>query len=113
MTRTLLAIGAAAIALTAVPAGAREYSSVIKCSGYRDGQCVAWNRLTKEQARDINVGFVFPKNYTYTQFSTIPQTVVTANNLVPDARYVSADGYIYVVDPHTYAVTKVITVPGS
>jgi hypothetical protein len=113
MTRTLLAIGAAAVALTAIPAGAREYSSVIKCSGYRNGQCVAWNRLTKEQARDINVGFVFPKNYTYSEFSTIPQTVVTQYQLNPDARYVTTDGYIYVVDPNTYAVTKVITVPGS
>jgi len=113
MTRTLLALGAAAVALTAVPAGARQYSTVIKCSGYRNGQCVAWNRLTKEQARDIGVGFVFPKDYTYTQFNTIPQTVVTQYSLSPDARYVSTDGYIYVVDPNSYAVTKVITVPGS
>jgi hypothetical protein len=113
MIKTFLAIGAAAVALSAVPADARQYSTVIKCSGYRNGQCVAWNRLTKEQAADIGVGFVFPKDYTYTQFSTLPRTLVTSNNLVPDARYVSMDGYVYVVDPKTYAVTKVIEVPGS
>ena len=113
MSRTLMALALAAVAAAAVPAGAREYSTVIKCSGYRDGQCVAWNRLTKEQAKNIGVGFVFPKGYTYTEFSTLPQTIVTANALTPDARYVSTDGYIYVVDPNTYAVTKVITVPGS
>ena len=112
MTRTILAIGAAAVALSATPAVAREYSTVIKCSGYRNGQCVAWNRLTKEQARDISVGFVFPKDYTYTQFTTLPQTVVTQYQLNPNERYVSANGYIYVIDPNTYAVTKVITVPG-
>ena len=108
-----LAVLAFVMLAAAVPAGAREYSTVIKCSGYRDGQCVAWNRLTKEQAKNIGVGFVFPKGYTYTEFSTLPQTIVTANALTPDARYVSTDGYIYVVDPNTYAVTKVITVPGS
>ena len=113
MSRTLMALAVAAVAVTAVPAGARQYSTVIKCSGYRDGQCVAWNRLTKEQARDIGVGFVFPRGYTYTEFSSLPQTIVTANSLTPDARYVSTDGYIYVVDPNSYAVTKVITVPGS
>ena len=111
MTRTLLTIAAATAALSALPAGARQYSSVIKCSGWRGSECVAWNRLTKEQAAQIKTGFVFPKNYTYTQFSTIPQTVVTQYSLDPKADYVTADGYIWVVDPNTYAVTKVITVP--
>jgi hypothetical protein len=111
MIRTALVLGAAA-ALTAMPAGARQYSNVIKCSGWRNGQCVAWNRLTRDQARDIRVGFVFPKDYSYSQFNTIPQTVVSQYHLSPDARYVSTDGYVYVVDPNSYAVTKVITVPG-
>ena len=111
MLRTFTALAIATVALAATPAAAREYSTVIRCSGYRDGQCVAWNRLTKEQARDIGVGFVFPKDYTYTQFGTLPQTVVTQYSLNPNARYVSTDGYIYVVDPNSYAVTKVITTP--
>jgi hypothetical protein len=113
MIRALLALGAATAALTAVPAAARQYSNTIKCSGYRDGQCVAWNRLTREQARDINVGFVFPNNYSYTAFNTLPQPVVTQYHLSPDERYVSTNGYIYVVDPSNYTVTRVITVPGG
>lgn len=113
MTKAFLALGAAAVALTAVPATARQYSSVIACSGWRNGQCVAWNRLTKEQAAKITVGTVFGPNYTYySPFSSIPQTVVTQYHLSPTYRYVTADGYTYVVDPHTYAVTQVIA-PGG
>ena len=113
MKRVLLAVGAAAAALGVMPASAREYSTVIKCSGWRGSECVAWNRLTMEQARNIGVGFVFPQNYTYTQVSALPQTVVTQYKLTPDERYVMSNGYVYVVDPHSYAVTKVIQVPGS
>lgn len=116
MSKTLLAAtGAAVLAagLVAAPADARRYSNIIQCSGWRNGQCVAWNRLTVHQAKRIQVGYVFPKNYTYTDFSSIPQTVVTQYSLSPDAHYVSSNGYIWVVDPNTNAVTKVITVPAG
>lgn len=33
---------------------------------------------------------------------------VTKSAVPAGARYVTADGYTYVVDPHTYAVTQVI-----
>jgi len=109
MTKALLALGAAAAALTAVPASARHNSNTIACSGWRNGVCVAWNRLTTKQAREVAVGTVFGPNYTYySPFSAIPQTVVTQYHLVPGDRYVTADGYVYVVDPNTYAVTRVI-----
>jgi hypothetical protein len=62
-----------------------------------------------KQARQIQVGYVFGPNYTYySPFSDLPQPMVTQYSLSPDYRYVTADGYIYVVDPKTYAVTKVI-----
>ena len=113
MTKAFLALGAAAVALSALPANARQYSSVIACSGWRNGQCVAWNRLTKEQAAKVTVGTVFgPKYSYYVPFSSIPQTVVTQYHLSPTYRYVAADGYTYVVDPHTYAVTRVIAPAG-
>ena len=109
MTKALLALGAAAVAMTAMPATARQYSNTIACSGWRNGVCVAWNRLTMQQARQVAVGTVFGPNYTYyAPFSTIPKTVVTQYHLAPGMRYVTADGYVYVVDPHTYAVTRVI-----
>ena len=109
MMKTILALGVAAVALTAMPAVGRQYSSTIACSGWRNGQCVAWNRLTKEQESKVVVGTVFGPNYTYyAPYSSIPQTVVTQYHLGPNYRYVTADGYVYVVDPHTYAVTQVI-----
>ena len=109
MFKPFLLITGAAVALTGVAANARQYSNVIQCSGYRNGQCVAWNRLTKEQAAKITVGTVFGPNYTYySEFSTLPQTVVTQYHLAPTNRYVMSNGYIYVVDPTTYAVTQVI-----
>jgi hypothetical protein len=109
MTKALLALGAAAVALTALPADARHYSNTIACSGWRDGQCVAWNRLTRKQAAQVAVGTVFGPNYSYySPFSSIPQTVVTEYHLNPDSKYVTADGYVYVVDPNSYAVTQVI-----
>ena len=116
MTKTILALSGAAIAaagLMTAPAEARHYSNVIQCSGWRNGQCTSWNRLTVHQAKRIQVGYVFPKNYTYTDFGAIPHTVVTQYSLSPDAHYVSSNGYIWVVDPNTNAVTRVITVPGG
>jgi hypothetical protein len=109
MRKILFALSGAAVALTAMPTDARHYSNTIACSGWRDGQCVAWNRLTVKQARGIQVGYVFGPNYSYySDFSTLPQTVVTQYHLSPDNRYVSTNGYVFVVDPHTYAVTQVI-----
>ena len=113
MIKAFLALGAAAVAISALPAEARHYSNTIACSGWRNGQCVAWNRLTRKQAAEVAVGTVFGPNYTYyAPFSTIPQTVVTQYHLEPSYKYVTADGYTYVVDPHTYAVTRVIA-PGG
>lgn len=113
MTKTLLAIGAATVMLTASPAPARHYSNVIACSGWRHGQCVAWNRLTRGQAKRIQVGYVFGPNYSYyADVNSLPQQVVTEYHLSPDYRYVDSNGYIFVVDPTTYAVTRVITTTG-
>jgi hypothetical protein len=113
MTKAFLALGAAAVAISALPAEARHYSNTIACSGWRNGQCVAWNRLTRKQAAEVAVGTVFGPNYSYyAPFNTIPQTVVTQYHLEPSYKYVTADGYTYVVDPHTYAVTQVIA-PGG
>ena len=109
MFKPLLALTGGAIALTGATVDAREYSNVIQCSGWRNGQCVAWNRLTKEQASKITVGTVFGPNYSYySEFSALPQTIVTQYHLAPTNRYVMSNGYIYIVDPSTYAVTQVI-----
>jgi hypothetical protein len=54
------------------------------------------------------VGYVFGPNYTYTTLGDIPQPVVTYYKLGSTDRYVYNDGYLYIVDPNTGAVTKVI-----
>ena len=54
------------------------------------------------------VGYVYGPNYTYTALTDIPQPVVTYYKLGSNMRYVYDDGYLYEVDPTTYAITKVI-----
>lgn len=112
MLKGILLIGGVGLVLSGTAVEARHYSNTIACSGWRNGECVAWNRLTRKQAAKIKVGYVFGPHYTYySEYSSLPQAVVTEYHLSPDYRYVSANGYVYVVDPHTYAVTRVITVP--
>ena len=104
-----IALGGCATTPVAAPAGTREYSNVIACSGYRNGVCTSWNRLTADQAAKVTVGTVFGPDYAYyVPYSSIPQAIVTQYHLDPKYRYVTADGYTYVVDPTTYAVTQVI-----
>lgn len=109
MNKILFALAGAALVVPAASATARHYSNSIACSGWRGNECVAWNRLTRAQAANVRVGTVFGPHYTYyTGVNSLPKTVVTQYKLTPQDRYVSADGYVYVVDPHTFAVTKVI-----
>jgi len=114
MSKALLALAGAAVALSVAPANARTYSNTIACSGWRNGICTSWNRLTVKQAKEVKVGTMFGASYPYySDFNTIPQAVVTQYNLKPDARYVTTNGYVYVVDPSTYAVTQVIQTPAG
>jgi hypothetical protein len=100
MMRTLFALAAASVVLAAVPAQARTYSNVVQCVKVVDGRCNKWDRLTDEQAAKAQwkTGYVFGPTYSYTALSAIPQNFVTEFGL----------GYLYVVDPKTYAVTKII-----
>jgi hypothetical protein len=113
MRNLLLALGAAAFALTAAPADARHYSNVMKCAKYRHGRCVQWNRLTRGQARraGYDVGYNFGPNFSYVDIDTLPQPVVTRYHLGPNFRYVNENGVIYVVSPDTYRVVRVIRIP--
>ena len=111
MTKTFLAIGAAAVALSAVPAGARNYSDVTKCAKWRNDRCVQWNVLTRGQARrdaEYRVGYNFGPSYSYVETGSLPNPIVTRYHLGPNFRYVDDNGYVYVVNPHTYRVVRVI-----
>jgi hypothetical protein len=110
MTKLLLAAGVVAVALTATPSEARRhYSNVVQCTKWRHGVCVQSRRLTRHQARRAyRLGHVFGANYGYTAYSALPRTYVTRYHLVPRYRYVYQNGYIYVVDPTTYAITRIL-----
>jgi hypothetical protein len=87
MPKTLLAIAASAVALAATPAVARHHVTV-----YR-------------------VGYAFGPSYSYTDYSALPQPVVTRYHLRDSYRYVDENGYVYVVNPKSYRVVRVIRVP--
>jgi hypothetical protein len=108
MRKTIFALTGAALALTTAPAAAQPtVAKGVTCTKYVNGNCVQTHKVK------YKVGYVFGPSYTYTPISDIPQTVVTQYSLGDKYRYVYGDGYVYVVDPTTYAVTRVIAVPGS
>ena len=111
--KLLLALGAAAVAFTAVPAEAKHYTNITKCTRYHNGRCVAWKRLTRAQARraGYRVGYNFGPSFSYVDIGTLPQPIVTRYHLRPTFRYVNQDGFVYVVNPNTYRVVRVIPVP--
>ena len=110
MTKTLLALGAAAAAFTAAPAEAKQYTNITKCTKYRHGRCIQWKRLTRREARraGYRVGYRFGPRYAYTEYNALPQPIVTQYHLRPGYRYVYRDNYVYVVNPRTYAVERII-----
>ena len=114
MTKALLALGVAAVALSATPADARRhYSNVVQCTRWHHHHCVHWQRLTRGAAmrHGYRVGYNFGPNYSYVDVGALPQPVVTRYHLGSRFRYVNRNGYVYVVNPNSYRVVRVITVP--
>jgi hypothetical protein len=114
MMKTFLALGVAAVALTAAPSEARRhYTNAMKCQKYRHGQCVRWKQMTVREARraGYNVGYNFGPDYGYTEYSALPQPMIQRYSLHDNFRYVNRDGRVYVVNPNTYRVVRVITWP--
>jgi hypothetical protein len=105
MRKILFALSGAAVALTAIPADAKVKTYV--CTKWKDGVCVSTHRVKGTPAA-YKVGYVFGPNYSYTTYSTLPGPVTSYYHLDSNGRYVYTDGYVYVVDPATYAVTRVI-----
>jgi hypothetical protein len=107
MKKALLAFSAAAVALTiAAPAEARR-TGPMTCAQWHHHHCMAW----RPRAGAWNVGYVFGPNYGYSAYNTIPRVYAHRYNLDPNYRYVHRGNRLYVVDPGSYAVTRVITVP--
>ena len=109
MTKIFLALGVAAVALTSAPADARHRHQTRECAKWRHGHCVRWvsHRYMNRHMR-WRTGYVFGPRYTYTSYRALPRTYVSRYDLSPDYRYVYTDNYIYVVNPRTYAVERII-----
>jgi hypothetical protein len=105
MKTMLLALMGAAVVMTTAPADAKKPKAYV-CTQWKDGVCVSTHRVRGTPA--LAVGHVFGPTYTYTPVTALPQPVVSYYNLGPSYRYVYSDGYVYVVDPATYAITRVI-----
>lgn len=105
MKNIILALSGVAMALSAAPTIAKDKTYV--CTKWKDGMCLSTHRV-KGTPPARAVGYVFGPTYTYTPYTDLPEPVVSYYKLNQDSRYVYSDGYIYVIDPTTYAITKVI-----
>jgi hypothetical protein len=118
MTKAFLALGAAAVALSATPAMADRHDNhgnrhnARVCAKWRHGTCVRWNnngyRMSSARHARWNTGYRFGPRYSYTSYRTLPQSYRSRYDLNPNYRYVYQDNYIYVVNPRTYAVERII-----
>ena len=124
--KMILALAAAAVAVTAAPADAKHWNkdnSQSNCKQWSNGRCIATrsfgqNRAqyvhqrnqARRQARLFATGQRVPRSYGYwTPYAQIPRNYVTQYDLNPNYRYINRGGYIYVVDPKTYAVERIIS----
>jgi hypothetical protein len=100
--------GAAAVAsgFAATAADARpHYRRAVVCTRWHDHRCVESHGVREGHYR---VGYVFGPAYGYTAYSSLPRPYVVRYRLNRDDRYVYNNGYIYVVDPTTYAITRIL-----
>jgi hypothetical protein len=111
MRKILLGLSGAAVALTTAAIASPPVTG-FTCTKWKDGVCVSTHRVRGAPA-PFATGYVFGPNYSYTAISDIPQPVVSYYKLDPNGRYVYTNGYVYVVDPTTYAVTRVIDLEGK
>ena len=103
MTKLVLALSVAAVALTASPAEARR-TGPVTCAKWWHCHCVVW-------CLRYNVGYAFGPSYAYTDYGALPGPFVTRYRLHNNFRYVNQNGYVYVVNPRTYRVVRVIPMP--
>lgn len=106
----LTGAGAAIIAagFAAAPADAqRRYVTTKVCTKWRGNHC-AKSRNVRHHAARYRVGHRLGPRYAYTSYRALPRTYVVRYDLNPRYRYVYSDGYIYVVDPRTYAIERII-----
>lgn len=105
MRKVLLALSGAALAISAAPSLADSPKAYV-CTKWDSGVCISTHRVKGTPPRAV--GYVYGPDFSYTPVTDIPAPVVTYYKLGPDHRYVYSEGYLYEVDPSTYAVIKVV-----
>lgn len=117
MLKPLFAFAAAAVVMTGAPIAPADASPKVKtrtvvCTKWRHGTCVKSHVVVRSARAHprirYKVGYVFGPDYTYTAYTALPTRYVTRYSLNPDYRYVYSGNTIYVVDPTTYAITRII-----
>ena len=106
--KVLISLGAvAALAFSSAPAAAQHHD---RHSGYdrHDSHDNGKHYGHRAHKAKWNKGYRFGRNYRYTSYNALPRYYRTQYNLSPRYRYVYTDGYIYQVDPTTYAVTRIL-----
>lgn len=113
MKSLVLACSTAAVTLTAVPVAAQHHATPAVCNEWRHGRCISWHPVAGHEARigRYKIGDNLGPHYPYVEAGALPQAVVTRYHLGSKFRYVNENGRVYVVNPHSYRVVRVITVP--
>ena len=117
MTKIFLALGAAAVALAHPGSGRpprnhgnRHHARI--CAKWRHGHCVRWDnrgyRVSSAPRAVEHTATASAPAIRYTSYRALPRTYVSRYDLSPNYRYVYQDNYIYVVNPRTYAVERII-----
>lgn len=109
MISRMMVAFAASVPLAANGAAVAADPHVTPCAHYRHGTCVDGRRAATE-SRAIGVGYLFGPAYNYVDLTTLPQPIVTRYHLRPLYRYVNQGGFVYVVNPRSYRVVRVIAV---
>ena len=110
-----LAIAASVIAFAAAPAAAKQDPTKLGCTQMQNGKCTGWAQLTAEQARHVRMNDVFGPDYPYYLKQTdLSDDMVREYELDLRSRYITTDnGYIFVIDPEGFEVTRVIAPQSS
>jgi hypothetical protein len=112
MVKLALVFGFVAAAVGASASQADGHGGA-QCSRWRHGHCADSNgSISRDDGRTgYAVGHLFGPRYSYVAIGSVPPPIVQRYHLRPSFRYVNEDGFIYVVDPRTYRVVRVIPAP--
>jgi hypothetical protein len=105
--KILISLAAVSVlALSAAPAAAQHRGDNRHWNNDKDNH--RGHQSNQSHRQRWSSGYRFGPSYSYTSYNSLPPTYVSQYHLSRRYRYVYNDGYIYQVDPTTYAVTRVI-----